>query len=202
MPSEDRLTASRSSALRLIPVRIRPITPRDATHLQSYVRHLSRESRHNRFLGALNELSPRELERLSHPDQTSANVLIAEVDVNGEWQMIGEAPYAAVGDAATYEFAISVADEWQRRGIGTRMVRRIEQQVANLGAHYLVADALQSNQTVRHLARTAGFVITRNSHDARLMRLSKCMHRQIPVSCSWRHSLLAAERQSTASGAF
>jgi RimJ/RimL family protein N-acetyltransferase len=170
---EDRLNAGCSYASNLAPapVRIRSITPRDVPNLQAYVRRLSRESRHNRFLGALNELSPRELERLSHLDHTSRNVLIAEVRVNGHLQMIGEAPYAAVDDAVTYEFAISVADEWQRRGIGTRMVQLVEQEVANLGGRYLVADALQSNEAVRRLAQRVGFVIKGNSYDPRLVRL-------------------------------
>jgi len=197
MISESRLNAARrcAQAVAQMPVTVRPIMPRDAPNLQSYVRRLSRESRHNRFLGGLNELSPRELERLSHAEQTGTHVLIAELEVEDDLQIIGEAPYAAMDDAATYEFAISVADEWQRRGIGTRMVQLIEQQVASLGARSLVADALQSNQAARGLARRVGFIITGNPRDARLVRLSK----SIDAGCSRQPSSFATELQVTAS---
>ena len=50
------------------PVRVRPIRPQDGDMLQAYLRRLSPASRRNRFLGALNELSPRELERLVRMD--------------------------------------------------------------------------------------------------------------------------------------
>ena len=50
------------------PVHVRPIRPQDAGLLQAYLPRLSPETRRNRFLGALNELAPRELERLAHLD--------------------------------------------------------------------------------------------------------------------------------------
>src|ERR1700753_4164753 len=51
------------------PALVRPIPPPDAATLQAYVRRLAPESRRNRFLGALNELSPRELARIAAMDR-------------------------------------------------------------------------------------------------------------------------------------
>jgi hypothetical protein len=59
-------------ALRLPPgesLTLRPITPDDSDVLQAYVRGLSPESRYNRFFGALQELPPAELERVTHLDR-------------------------------------------------------------------------------------------------------------------------------------
>ena len=43
--------------------------------LQAYVRGLSPESRYNRFFGALQELPPAELERVTHLDRRYDNPL-------------------------------------------------------------------------------------------------------------------------------
>ena len=50
-------------------VRVRPIRPEDAGDLQDYLRRLSAEARRNRFLGAVSELSPRELDRIARMDR-------------------------------------------------------------------------------------------------------------------------------------
>src|SRR5262249_3197714 len=55
----------------------RPIRPRDADRLQEHLRGLSDRSRRNRFLGAVNELPPREIARFAHMDQPSALALVA-----------------------------------------------------------------------------------------------------------------------------
>src|SRR4029077_2568580 len=71
-------------ALRLPPgecLTLRPITPDDSDVLQAYVRGLSPESRYNRFFGALQELPPAELERVTHLDRRYDLALVAETDV-------------------------------------------------------------------------------------------------------------------------
>jgi hypothetical protein len=50
-------------------ITVRPIEPQDADQLQAYVRHLSLESRRNRFLGALSELAPTQLDRVTRIEQ-------------------------------------------------------------------------------------------------------------------------------------
>ncbi len=88
-------------------VRVRPIRSQDAGVLQAYVRGLSLESRRNRFLGAVSELAPAELEHLTHMDCRSQLALIAEVDVDGAPTMIGEARLAIALDSLRCEFAMS-----------------------------------------------------------------------------------------------
>ena len=62
---------------------LRPITPGDSEILQAYVRGLSPESRYNRFFGALQELPPTELERVTHLDRRYDLALVAETEVGG-----------------------------------------------------------------------------------------------------------------------
>jgi hypothetical protein len=74
---------------------LRPIIPDDSDVLQAYVRGLSPESRYNRFFGALQELPPAELERVTHLDRRYDLALVAETDVGAASVVIGEARHAA-----------------------------------------------------------------------------------------------------------
>jgi GNAT superfamily N-acetyltransferase len=150
---------------------VRPMETHDMDCVQSYIRGLSRESRRNRFLGALNELSPSELERLSDLDPLSSAMLIAELRIAGAPRMIGEARYAMTGDRC--EIALSVSDSWQRRGIGTALLEILENCANGLDACEILAEAFQSNEAVKRLTTKFGFTIRPVVSDARLVRMVK-----------------------------
>ena len=153
-------------------VTIRPIRPADAGALQAYVRRLSREARYNRFFGALNELPPRELEHVIHMDQTSRLALVAETIDEDGGRMIGEARYA-VTDAATVEFALSVADEVRGQGLGALLLSVLECRARGLGAERLAGDVLRSNLAMLGLVKSAGFAMSGASEDPRVVRVAK-----------------------------
>jgi GNAT superfamily N-acetyltransferase len=181
-------SAELSSSLRLPggqAVAVRPMESCDTESLQEYVRGLSRRSRHNRFLGALNELSPAELDRLSHLDLRDQAVLIAEVQINGIRTIIAEARYAMLRDASQCEIALSVTDGWQRQGLGTLLLDVLERRASELGARAVVADALCSNQAVKGLFRKAGFPIRPDIGDARLVRMTKDVHPRVISGDTW-----------------
>ncbi len=154
-------------------VRVRPIRSQDAGVLQAYVRGLSLESRRNRFLGAVSELAPAELEHLTHMDCRSQLALIAEVDVDGAPTMIGEARLAIALDSLRCEFAMSVADAWQSQGLGTLLLANLECRARSLRVRWLVGDVFGSNAAMKGLARKAGFETTRPPGDARLVGIIK-----------------------------
>src|SRR6516165_8755453 len=98
-------------------VSIRLADANDAEMLQSYVRELSASARYNRFLAAVRELPPVELASATGMNERNRGTLIAEVARH--WPVIvGELRYA-ISSNTTCEFAISVADNWRRRGLGT-----------------------------------------------------------------------------------
>jgi len=141
--------------------------------IQAYVQGLSPVARHNRFLGAVNELSASELNRMTHMDHGGHPALIAETVVEGARTMIGEARYAAAPDGRTCEFAVSVADTWRRRTLGMLLIGYVECRAKALGLRYLVGDILRSNQAMTALARKSGFAVTEPIADARLVRITK-----------------------------
>lgn len=157
---------------------VRPMERRDIANVQSYIRGLSQASRHNRFLGALNELSPAELKRLSNLDHTVEAALIAEAQIAGVRRIIGEARYAMTDGSVTSEVALSVGNSWQRRGLGSALQGMLENRARGLDARHIVADALHSNEAVKRLTGKFGFTIRPVVSDARLVRMVKTFRPQ------------------------
>jgi GNAT superfamily N-acetyltransferase len=154
-------------------VTLRPIGPRDAGVLQAYVRGLSPDSRYHRFFGALYELPPAELDRVIHLDRKYELALLAETLVDSAPIVIGEARYALVPDRLEGEFALSVADDWRGKGLGTLLMADIECRATSLGARHLFGDVLRSNEPMKALARKNGFSMTDVPRDAKLVRVTK-----------------------------
>jgi GNAT superfamily N-acetyltransferase len=154
-------------------VTLRSIDPDDAGVLQAYVRGLSPESRYNRFFGALNELPPAELDHIIHLDRKYELALLAETNVDGGPIVIGEARYALAPDRFECEFALSVADDWRGKGLGTLLMADIECRASSIGARHLGGDVLRSNEPMKALARKNGFLMADVPRDARLVRITK-----------------------------
>jgi len=154
-------------------IALHALRPQDAARLQTYICGLSAESRRNRFLGAVNELAPRQLERLTHMNHPGELALLALADTGGEPRMVAEAMLVSAPDTRRSEIAMSVADAWQGKGLGTLLLRDLECRARMLGARYLYGDVLRTNTTMKTLARRAGFSIESPFTDARLVEIVK-----------------------------
>jgi GNAT superfamily N-acetyltransferase len=159
-------------------VLVRPIRPQDAGTLQAYLRRLTPESRRNRFLGALSELSPRELARLADMDRPGAVALLAFTGPDAV--MIGEAIAVIAPGSPRGEIALSVTDRWQRRGLGLLLMQAIECRARAFGARHLFGEVLRTNTAMKGLARKAGFSIASPFTDARLIEIVKDLSRTPP----------------------
>ena len=152
---------------------VRAIGPHDADRLQAYMRNLSGSTRRNRFLGAVSELTPRELERLTHMGGPSELALIAFASAGGESAMIAEAIRVIAPHNLRCEIALSVADAWQRKGVGALLLANMECHARRLGARYLLGEVLRTNDAMKGLARKAGFAVRGPFKDARLVEIVK-----------------------------
>jgi GNAT superfamily N-acetyltransferase len=122
-------------------VAVRPIRPQDAGLLQAYMRGLSSDTRRNRFLGAMSELSPTRLKEVIAMDHPGEAALLAFADAR-ETHVIAEAILVKVLGSQRCEIALSVADAWQRKGVGTLLLRNLECRARRLGARFLFGDVL------------------------------------------------------------
>jgi acetyltransferase len=145
-------------------VHVRPIGSPDRDAFSAWFGRLSDESRRRRFHGPKPRLSARELTYLTDVDHVSHTALVA-VDASGE--LIGEARYAtARRHDRTADFAVTVADEWQGRGIGTRLATRVIEAARANGMTCLTAITLWENDAAIALLRRLGFRRTGYEGDA------------------------------------
>jgi GNAT superfamily N-acetyltransferase len=100
----------------------------DCERLRRFFHRLSPEARYHRFLAPVvspDQLQSRRLFELDHRDREAVTALVGD-------EIIGVARYARVhGQSA--EIAVVVEDAWQRRGIGSSIVRRLEEHACASG---------------------------------------------------------------------
>ena len=85
------------------------------------------------------------------------------------------------------EFAVSVAEPWQGKGLARLMLGKLVCRAAADGVERIVGETLASNARMLSLARKAGFVISASPDVSGLMLLEKALRAPLPASdCAWR----------------
>jgi acetyltransferase len=142
-------------------VTLRLLQPADRDIESAFVQGLSAETRSNRLLGGAVAITPEYIERLVNVD-FSRDMALAATTMLDEETLIGVARYVRdkTGDAA--EFAIVVADAWQGRGIGRRLLEKLHQVAAGCGVKRLYGDILATNRPMLELVRKLGFKLERH----------------------------------------
>jgi acetyltransferase len=145
---------------------IRPIRPEDADMEQEFVRNLSEQSKYFRFMQAIDELSPQMLARFTQIDYSREMGLISVVhDAEGREKQIGVARYSINPDGRSCEFAIVVADEWQRQGIAHLLMQQLLAAARSHGLRLMEGDVLAANNDMLTLAAKLGFSISASAED-------------------------------------
>jgi acetyltransferase len=153
---------------------VRPVLPQDATLLRAFFGALSKEARYFRFMGALRELPEALAERFSCVDYSSHMALLAEHFTGDRGTIIGEARYVVdEGDPDSCEFAIAVADDWQRLGLARTLLGRLISHATAAGICRMAADTMSANRAMIALAARIGFSVGSNPKDRRLLCLDK-----------------------------
>ncbi|MGH2895418.1 MAG: GNAT family N-acetyltransferase [Solirubrobacteraceae bacterium] len=137
-------------------IRIEPLRRGDRSAVTGLFARLSPESRLRRFLSPKSSLSEREVTFLADVGRAERAAMTA-VDVR-DGSILGIARYVEhAGRPGVADTAVAVADEMQRRGIGSALMRRLIACARSNGFHVLTATTLWENRPARALMRTAGF---------------------------------------------
>jgi acetyltransferase len=154
-------------------VLIRPVLPQDEELTSTFFRELPMRARYDRFMAPMPHLPPELVKRFTNVDYRSHVALVAEVFVSGRETVVAEARYACGPDPTAAEFAVSVAEAWQRRGLASLLLGKLLCRAAGAGITRMIGETLASNATMLHLARKAGFTATRSAEVRGLVRLEK-----------------------------
>jgi acetyltransferase len=147
---------------------IRPIRPEDAAIEERFVRELSRQSRYFRFMYNLKELTPAMLSRFTQLDYDREMALIAVVPEGGEEKEIAVARYVINPDRASCEFAVVVGDEWQRKGVATRLLTSLIRSAESKRITRFEGSILSENHKMLSFLKRMGFDIRRDPDDPQI----------------------------------
>jgi GNAT superfamily N-acetyltransferase len=143
-------------------VLVRPVRSTDAWLLAEGFARLSERSRRMRFLGKKEELSAGELRYYADVDHHDHEALVALDPAGGRGA--GVARYVrGAGDSRAAEIALTVADDWQGRGLGTALLARLSDRARQEGICRFTGVVSYDNVPMGMLLRRVGAVETDRS---------------------------------------
>lgn len=154
-------------------VLIRPVLPQDEELTSAFFHGLPLRARYDRFMAAMPHLPPDLVKRFTNVDYLSHVALVAETFAGGRETVVAEARYACGADPAVAEFAVSVAEEWQGRGLASLLLGKLICRAAGAGIVRVVGETLAGNARMLHLARKAGFTATPSADVHELVLLER-----------------------------
>lgn len=159
---------------------IRPVLPQDEGLTAAFFGNLPAPARYDRFMTPMRHLPPELVKRFTNIDYARHLALVAELFEDGREIVVAEARYVRGADSSTAEFAVSVADQWQGQGLASRLLGTLLCRASTAGVQRMVGETLASNGKMLHLARKAGFTITRSPDARGVMLLEKTVEPASP----------------------
>lgn len=155
--SIDRPSAREVTTRDGTPLVIRALLPSDREELARGYLELSDESRRRRFFSPPARLSDALLDYLTELDFDRRFALVAHLRDDPDQQGLGVARWVrSREDPTSAEAAVTVADRWQSRGIGTELLLALVEAAAERGITTFVADVLWDNRTLLDTLRQLG----------------------------------------------
>jgi GNAT superfamily N-acetyltransferase len=138
-------------------VEIRALSAADKTGLASGFERLSERSRYRRFLSPIPQLTPRQLAYFTEVDHHDHEALVAIEPASRHG--LGVARFVrSRDDPSEAEFAVAVADDWQGRGLGTELLRRLAARAREEGITWFTGLVLGENRSMLRLLSALGDV--------------------------------------------
>jgi acetyl coenzyme A synthetase (ADP forming)-like protein len=137
-------------------LRLRPPTAADTDALIGFFSQLSERSIYLRFHG-FRRIGEELVEPFVDPDWDETGALVGAVD----GRVVGLGTYARLREPRDAEVAFVVADEYQGRGIGTRLLEQLAALAARRGIERFTATVLPDNRAMLSVFAAAGFEVER-----------------------------------------
>jgi RimJ/RimL family protein N-acetyltransferase len=132
---------------------VREIRPSDHAEIEAAFARLSEDARYTRFFSPLRQLPAELVDATLHPTPERGIALIA---LDGS-TAAGGARYVPVGDGGSCEFAVTVADDWQGRGLARALMQILIDTARARGLRRIEGFVLPHNAGMRRLAKRLGF---------------------------------------------
>ena len=159
-------------------VTLRAIAPADAPEIVQAFERLSPSSRYDRFMQHKKTIDADTLLRGVTPRPGLDFAFVATIPAADGIDIVGAAQYVRaeeVRDAATCEFAITVADDWRGSGLATRLLASLVRRARRDGYRTMQGWVLAANTAMLALARKLHFELEPVPGDATVLRVQRAL---------------------------
>jgi acyl-CoA hydrolase/RimJ/RimL family protein N-acetyltransferase len=149
---------------------LRPVRPTDEDLLKDYFYGLSPETIYMRYAGVRKSLPHADRLRIANVDYESEMTIVAvAIDEDGHERVVGLGTYVVDRQRNEAETAFMVGDEYQGRGIGAALFRRLADVARTKGIRALVADVLPQNAAMFRVLTKSGLAVQIDERTGRVV---------------------------------
>ncbi|HEY0660312.1 MAG TPA: GNAT family N-acetyltransferase [Lysobacter sp.] len=138
-------------------VLIRPITKQDQVAERVFIEGLSAQSRRYRFLGAVRSPSEQLVEQLTDIDYVHEVAFAAVTPEDAHERIVGVSRYSTDAEGRNCECAVTVSDDWQKKGLGTLLMKHLIEVARARGIRTMTSLDSAENVQMQDLAEYLGF---------------------------------------------
>jgi len=144
-------------------VRVRPVAPTDAPHLQELIRRTDPDDIRMRFMHAMKQLPDKLAARLSQIDYAREMAFLAIDETDGA--VLGVSRLVADANNERAEYAVIVRTDWKGRGLGYALMNRLIEHARARGLRELFGEVLGENTRMLKMCRELGFEVAPSPDD-------------------------------------
>jgi GNAT superfamily N-acetyltransferase len=147
-------------------VLIRPLHVQDADMERRFIEELFPVSRRFRFLDSMKSPSEELLSQLTVLDPETDIAYVAVTVAGTHEHQIGVGRFSAGSGDKDCEFAVTVADKWQNKGLGTLLMQHLIDAARERGIETMHSSDAWDNELMRRFAAHLGLRHDHDPHDA------------------------------------
>jgi acetyltransferase len=145
------------------PVLLRPMKPEDEPLVSDFLARCSEETIYFRYFRLIKKWTHEMLIRFTQNDYDREIGLMAIGEPPGPEVMLGVSRLVMAADRTTAEFAVIVADLWQGKGLGPKLVEGVIAIAREQGVKLLWGEVLAQNQPMLEVVKRLGFKLKKDA---------------------------------------
>ena len=138
---------------------IRPLRLTDDVLIKDFLYHSGEHSIQQRFLGAKREFPRWERSDIANVDYKDHVALAVTVETGAAEQLIALGQWYRDPESRWAEIGLLVRDEWQRKGVGARLLAHMIRVALTRGVAGFTAEVNAGNRAVLHLFHQCGYPV-------------------------------------------
>ncbi|MBM4274949.1 MAG: bifunctional acetate--CoA ligase family protein/GNAT family N-acetyltransferase [Deltaproteobacteria bacterium] len=146
------------------PIILRPVKPEDEPLVEKLLQNCSEETIYFRYFRLIKKWTHDMLIRFTQNDYDREIGLMAIGQPPGPEVMMGVGRMVMDADRDSAEFAVIVADPWQGKGLGPKLLERVIDIARENGVRLLYGEVLAQNQPMLEMVRRAGFSLKKDAN--------------------------------------